>query len=185
MSAEQREASDEELVRNAQDDRAAFVALYRRYADSIYRYCWRRVETREAAEDFTAQVFLKALAALPNFRAGSFRAWLFAIAHNVLTDGYRTRRDHEPLDTAVRLRAVTPDPETAALHDETRRELRAALNSLLDEQRNVVELRLAGLTAAEIAEALNRSLPSVKSSQYRAFARLRRALTESNLGEPR
>jgi RNA polymerase sigma-70 factor, ECF subfamily len=185
VAAEQCEASDEDLVLAAQADRAAFVALYRRYADAVYRYCWRRVETRELAEDLMAQTFVKALAALPNFHAGSFRAWLFAIAHNALTDGYRTLRDHAPLEAANGLHAVAPEPERAALRDETRRELRAALNDLPAEQRDVIELRLAGLAAAEIAEALHRTLPSVKSAQYRAFANLRRALADTNPGERR
>ena len=144
MAAERCEASDEELVLAAQADCAAFVTLYRRYADPVYRYCWRRVETRELAEDLTAQTFVKALAALPNFHAGSFRAWLFAIAHNALSDGYRTSRSHAPLEAAEGLRAIGPEPETAALLDETRRELRAALNDLPAEQRDVIELRLAG-----------------------------------------
>ena len=36
--------------------------------------------------------FLRALAALPSYRAGSFRSWLFTIAHNVITDALRRRR---------------------------------------------------------------------------------------------
>ncbi len=185
MAVEQREAPDEELVVWAQADSAAFIELYRRYADAIYRYCSRRSGSREIAEDWTAQVFLKALAHLPAYRSGSFRAWLFRIAHNVVTDGYRTRREHAPLDQANEIQAVERGPESLALLDETRRELQAALASLPAEQRDVTELRLAGLSAAEIAETLGRSIPSVKSAQYRAFAKLRRTLADHNPGEPR
>jgi DNA-directed RNA polymerase specialized sigma24 family protein len=40
--------------------------------------------TREAAEDANTEIFMRALAALPAYRAGEFRSWLFAIAHNVV-----------------------------------------------------------------------------------------------------
>lgn len=184
MAAEPCETSDEDLVQAARVDRSAFVALYRRYVDSVYRYCWRRVQSREAAEDLTAHVFLKALAALPSFQSGSFRAWLFAIAHNALTDSRRVQRDHAPLEAAGELPARSDGPEMLALLSETKRELRRALADLPSEQREVIELRLAGLAAAEIAETLGRSIPSVKSAQYRAFNRLRQALTDDVQGAP-
>ena len=53
-----------------------------------------------------------------------------------------------------------------------------ALAKLTNEQRNVVELRLAGLTGPEIAEALHLSIPAVKSSQFRAYGRLRALLRD-------
>ena len=45
--------------------RWAFAPLYARYFDPVYRYCYRRLGHPEAAADAAAQVFTKALAALP------------------------------------------------------------------------------------------------------------------------
>lgn len=170
------EPCDEALVAQARADRRAFAPLYRRYVVPVYRYCHRRLGSREAAEDATAQVFARALAALPAYRAGSFRAWLFMIARHVVVDASRAARRAAPLDAAASVATDDAGPEADLLAAEDRRALRAALTMLPGEQRDVIELRLAGLTAAEIGAALGRSVPSVKSAQYRAFVRLRQLL---------
>src|SRR3954465_7414840 len=92
------ELSDAALVDRSKVDPQSFALLYRRYVTAIYRYCYHRLGNAELAEDATSDIFLKALAALPKHRSDeSFRSWLFAIAHNVVTDGYRAQRT-EPLD---------------------------------------------------------------------------------------
>lgn len=167
------EPDDATLVAAAQRDRQAFAPLYRRYVDSVYRYCYRRLGNREAAEDATSLIFAKALAALPRYRDRSFRSWLFTIAHNVIADSYRSRRTDAPLAAAAQLADATPSPEEIALSAEARRSIRDLLAQLPDDQRRIVELRLAGQTAPEIATVVGRSLASVKFAQFRAYSRLR------------
>lgn len=88
------------LIVRACADRQAFAPLYHRYLGPIYRYCYRRLGSREAAEDTTSQVFCKALAALPSYRGGSFKGWLFAIARNAVSDALCQRRPEAPLQAA-------------------------------------------------------------------------------------
>lgn len=83
---------EDALVARAQGDRHAFAELYRQYVPAVYRYCLRRLGSVEAAEDATSQIFTQALVALPQYRPGSFRAWLFTIAHHVVVDAVRRRR---------------------------------------------------------------------------------------------
>jgi len=166
------------LVACAKADRRAFAPLYARYLDPVYRYCYRRLGSKEAAEDATSQVFAKALTALPSYRDGSFGGWLFAIAHNVVADGYRRAalRSHRPLDAVGEPLDAGPSPEDLAVAADERRSVRSLLAELPTDQRRVVELRLAGLTGAEIASALERSIPAVKMLQLRAMTRLRARL---------
>jgi RNA polymerase sigma-70 factor (ECF subfamily) len=166
---------DTRVVALAKRDPRAFAPLYTRYFDPVYRYCYRRLGHPEAAADATAQVFAKALAALPAYReeAPSFRSWLFAIAHNVITDDLRARRPVASIDAAAQVAASEPSPEEAAVSNEAGCLVRALLAQLPPDQRRILELRLAGLTGPEIAAALGRSLGSVKIAQVRAFARLR------------
>lgn len=165
--------SDGVLVAAAQADRQAFAPLYDRYVDPVYRYCLRRLGSREAAEDATSQVFAKALAALPAYRDRSFRGWLFTIAHNVVSDTRRQRRPVAPLADAEDRVDPASTPEEAALTADEGRALRALLVQLPADQRRIVELRLAGLTGVEIARVLGRSEGAVKMLQFRAVARLR------------
>jgi RNA polymerase sigma-70 factor (ECF subfamily) len=162
-------------VRRAKRDPRAFAPLYARYFDPIYRYCYKRLGNSDAAGDATAQIFAKALAALPRYRddAPSFRSWLFAIAHNVIADDLRARRPVFPLDAAADVAASDLSPEEVVLANEAGSAMQALLGYLPPEQRRVLELRLAGLTGPEIAAVLGRSLGSVKITQVRAFSRLR------------
>jgi RNA polymerase sigma-70 factor (ECF subfamily) len=169
---------DAGVVALAKSDPRAFAPLYARYFDPIYRYCYRRLGHPEAAADATAQVFAKALAALPAYRedAPSFRSWLFAIAHNVIADDLRARRPVAPMAAAALVAASGPTPEEVVLTDEAGCTVQALLAQLPPDQRQILELRLTGLTGPEIAEALGRSLGAVKIAQVRAFARLRATL---------
>jgi len=165
--------TEAELVTAAQTDRRAFAILYRRHVEEIYRYCYRRLGSKEAAEDATSLVFIKALEALPRYRAGSFRGWLFRIAHNVVADTYRAARPNSSLSPAAELEDAALGPEALTLASETAGSVRALLAELPRDQRHVVELRLAGLTDAEIAHTLGRSHGSVRTAMYRALVRLR------------
>jgi RNA polymerase sigma-70 factor (ECF subfamily) len=164
------------LVGLAKRDPHAFAPLYQRYVDPVYRYCYRRLSDPEAAADATSQVFAKALIGLAGCRETAFRSWLFAIAHNVLIDAYRARRPEAPLEAAAEVIDAGPTPEEAALAADDRRTIVLLLDRLTPDQRQVVELRLAGLNAEEIATALGRSRGSVDTAQCRALARLRTLL---------
>jgi RNA polymerase sigma-70 factor (ECF subfamily) len=164
------------LVARAKTDRHAFAPLYARYLGPVLRFCERRLGDPAAAEDATSQVFVRAMVSLPACRDDRFGPWLFAIARNVVVDAFRRRRPGAPLAAADALPDPAPTPEELALTEEERRTTRALLAHLTPAQRRVVELRLAGLTGAEIAASLGMSASAVKVHQFRAVARLRARL---------
>lgn len=182
--------SDGELLRAAQTDPAAFAALYERYVDAIYRYCVTRVSSPADAEDATSLTFARAFVALPTYRprpelAGEgVRSWLFTIAHNVVVSGYRSRRPTSPLADADLLVDPDPPPEEQAIAAERRDVLLGSVARLSDDQRRVVELRLAGLSGPEIAAVLGRSHGAIKMLQFRAIDRLRTLLADRLGPEP-
>ena len=174
---------DSVLVARAQHDRAAFALLYDRHVLSVYRYCYRLLENQEAAEDATSETFTKAIAALPRYRPrsgsgrenGSFRSWLFAIAHNVAMDTHRRKRSL-PLADGWEGIDADPLPDERAIAMEASQQLHAVLADLTADQQAVMQLRMAGLTGVEIAEVLNRTPQAVKSIQFRAISQLRKVL---------
>jgi RNA polymerase sigma-70 factor, ECF subfamily len=164
------------LVARAQRDRQEFAHLYRLYLTPVYRYCYRRLGSREAAEDATAQIFTQALAALPRYRSGSFRAWLFTIAHHVVVDEVRRRRPVAALDDVSGLVAPGPSLDDAVIRTEQHDALAEVMRRLEPAQRQVLELRLAGLTAVEIAHVMGRSHGAIRTLQHRTLLRLRELL---------
>jgi RNA polymerase sigma-70 factor (ECF subfamily) len=165
---------DVAAVRAAQANRAAFEVLYRRYLDRVYAYAFYQLGDHHDAEDATERTFLAALAALPTFDpdGAGFRAWLFRIAHNTVSNARRTRRRRhaEPLPDGYERPAPDADPAGLVARAEELRRVLAALGELPDERRQVVLLRFVdGLSAAEIGEVLGRSPGAARVLLHRAL----------------
>lgn len=178
------DADEADHVSAAREDPRAFTTLYARYLQPVYGYCYVRLGSREAAEDATGETFMKALAALPSFRDGTFAAWLFRIAHNVVVDLQGGRRPTAPLD-AAEPRDEDPTPEEVVVASAEAAALRAALARLSPEQRAVLELQLAGWSQRDVAAALGKSEAAVKMLRLRAVARLRTLLAINQETAPR
>jgi len=167
------------LVRTAQTDAQAFGALYDRYVQRVYRYCYYRTNSPPDAEDLTAQIFLAALEGLPRYRQdGHFAGWLFSIARKKVADFHRRAPHiaHVPLDEA----ALPPIQTDLAMDVETsqrRERLRCLIQALAEEEREFIHLRyVAELSFAEIAKVLRKNEEAVKKTLYRLIARLKSKL---------
>lgn len=176
-------STDEVLViAAARRNPAAFAPLYERHSPDIYRYCYIRLGHREAADDLTAKVFVRAIEKLHQYKpqpGASFRSWLFAIARNMLADEWRRRKDIRlipPIEDMTH--DNDPGPESLVVHRSEMDRLRTALDYLPHRQREIIELRLVDFTTNEIAETLGISIAAVKSAQARAYHALREHLTE-------
>lgn len=177
MSAEPRQkpAPDPDLadVLAAKDDSAAFGALYRRYLDRVYGYCFYLLGDHHDAEDVTERTFLAALSSIADFRdtGAGFRPWLLRIAHNQVANALRsrTRRATSPLE-GVAEPAAPDDPAAAVSSAEDAHRLRHAVDGLSEDRRQVVVLRFVdGLSAREIGMVLDRSEGAVRVLQHRAL----------------
>ena len=72
-------------------DAETLAQFYEANYDRVVRYVAARIGSRDAAEDMTGEVFLRALDSLGSFQARGipFEAWLFRVAHNMVVDHYR------------------------------------------------------------------------------------------------
>jgi RNA polymerase sigma-70 factor (ECF subfamily) len=172
-------SEDRVAVQRTLVDPNAFSILYRKYVSDVFRYCYRRLEDREAAEDVTSQIFMHAFSALPTLGNKPFRPWLFAIARNALIDRYRRRRPLEsPFDEHHDRADTATSPEDLAIDRESADAIHRLFQQLSDRDRQIVELRLAGLTGIEIAEAMCCSHAVVRTAQHRAFGKIRAMLAD-------
>jgi RNA polymerase sigma-70 factor (ECF subfamily) len=168
------EVTDRELVEQALAEPAAFLDIFQRYRDPVHRYCHRRLGDREAAEDATQTIFMRAFANLKSCRdPDGLRSWLFTIAHNVVVDAWRSSRPVQPLDWAGHVEDRAASPEDQAIASTEQLYITALLVKLPDSQREVVELRLQGFTDKEIAGILGKSHEAIRAAQHRALIQLR------------
>ncbi|MGH2853322.1 MAG: RNA polymerase sigma factor [Solirubrobacteraceae bacterium] len=162
------------IARAKEGDREALRLLYVRYSENVYGYVRSIVRDEKEAEDLTQHVFLKLITVICKYddRGIPFSGWLLRLARNVALDHLRRRR---ATPTEEVFGADTHADEVSL---DRARSLRTALDSLPEEQRNVVVLRhVIGLTPPEIAVRLGRSESSVHGLHHRG----RRALQEELL----
>lgn len=164
------------LVRRAQTDAQAFGALYDRYVQRVYRYCFYRTNHASDAEDLTAQIFLAALEGLPRYRQdGHFAGWLFSIARKKVADFHR-RTPHVPLDE-IALPAIHVDLAVDVEKSQRRERLWKLIQALAEDERDLIHLRyVAELSFAEIARTLQKNEEAVKKTLYRLIARLKQEM---------
>ena len=154
------------------DLEASFMGLYEREAPTVLRYMRMAVGGLDA-EDATADTFLSAWPAWARFNgdAGAARGWIMRIARNKAIDRARAGRRAVmvPLDDATA--SAGPDHDAADAI-----QLRAALARLSTTDRELLALRAAGLSHAEIGVVQKRKEDAVKMAAHRALARLRQQL---------
>ncbi len=183
--------SELELVDQAKSgDPAAFTELVNRYERNIYRLARHITQHEEDAEDVLQETFLKAFRSLDQFQGLSkFYTWLVRIAVNESLQKLRRRRGDaavsldEPIETETDFvpREVEDwgeNPEERYGRAEIKNILTGAIDRLKPGFRAVFVLRdVEELSTEETAEALNLSVPAVKSRLLRARLELREKLS--------
>ena len=162
------------LVERAKSDPDAFAILYDRHVDGVYRFVCARLGNAAAAEDVTAEVFVKALRGISGYRdrGRPFACWLYRIAANAVADHFR----HEPVSRE--LSDGLPDPATQVEATAIRRlevqDVWRLIERLPPQQRVAMTLRFRDdRSAREAAEVMGKSEAAVKLLIYRAVGRLR------------
>jgi RNA polymerase sigma-70 factor (ECF subfamily) len=179
-TAKEAPALDEErilVLRAARHDAEAFAQLYDRFVEKIYKYIYYKVGSKSDAEDLTAQVFLKAWEALGHYRLTErpFSAWLYRIAHNLVVDHFRMRREAVPIDEVTRIDGKDGDLDDVTQRHLTAETLRRAIHRLTNDQQQVIILRfLEGYSTEEVARIMGKGQGAVRTLQHRALAALAR-----------
>jgi RNA polymerase sigma factor (sigma-70 family) len=164
--------SDEQLValfRAGSDD--AFGVLHDRYRQRLFAYVRQMLSghSRQDAEDVLQDVFVRAFGALRgDSRAVNVRAWLYRVAHNRCID--HLRRPHPPAAEIFEMsRKPLLDPVEEAQRREDLKRLVEDVGRLPEQQRSALLMReIDGLSYADLAGALDVTVPAIKSLLVRA-----------------
>jgi RNA polymerase sigma factor (sigma-70 family) len=179
-------ASDEMLVRRLlAGEQWAGDGLTKRHCTSLQRYLQRLVRNDLLAEELHQQTWISALENLDKFDVtsggGGFKAWLFRIATNKAHDHWRSRGREKKVKDGLRLvtEEIAPDASHRLEGAEAEKKLRAAIEMLPDNQKEVLLMRYYGnLKFVEIAEMLGCPLNTALGRMHKAMIRLRELLAE-------
>ena len=174
--------TDELLLQKAgKGDQAAFLELYERYREPIFRFAYRLLGSVDIAEDVTHDCFLSLIRRPEGFRPerAALRTYLFAIARNLALKHFRNTGRETGLEE------MTEEPEASPRHAPLRRLLdeelaahvRDAVFRLPELQREALILyEYEGLSLNEIAAVVDGDVGAIKARLYRARESLKRAL---------
>lgn len=172
---------DETLASRSHQDLDSFAELYNRYLCRVYRFVRSQTPDDPTAEDLTAHTFFRAMSAAGTFRAeGSYKSWLFRIAHNTLVT-WRRRQSSAPIAVEELPEYVdpSPSPSTIAIDRDERQVVWGLVSSLPPTQREVLALRyLEDLDIGEIATITGKTRGAIRILLHRARNGLRHALEE-------
>jgi len=170
--------SERELARAAQrGSQEAFAELVRRHQRRAYTVARAISATHEDAEDAVQEGFLHAYQALDRFRPDQpFGAWLGRIVANAALDIARRRKVRQTEALTEHHANPFRDP---AQHDELRRRLVEALDTLTPPQRAVVVLHdVEGFSHAEIGKMLDVPEGTARAHLHHARVALRKTLAD-------
>lgn len=162
------------------DQQIAFEQAVLPHLGAAYNLARWLIRSDQDAEDVVQDAYLRALRFFGGFRGGDSRAWLLTIVRHTCYTWLRQKRSYElntVFDEELHSPVYTADPETLLIRQVDTATLRAALEALPVEFREVVVLRdLEGLTYKEIAGIADIPMGTVMSRLARARKRLQQAL---------
>ena len=172
--------TDVELVaRLKANDDEAYREVVARYSDPLYGYLYNITSDHHLSEDVIGETFLKMVEKIDSYTyyGAPFKAWLYRIAHNLAINAMK-RADRIVGGDVLEIAAPpVDDPATTIAARLEAEELRSAIAELTEEQQQVVLLRfVAGHSAGEVAETLDKTENAVKQMQFRALRSLGRLL---------
>ena len=174
--------TDEALLKRAgEGDQAAFLELYDRHRQPIFRFAYRLLGEVDIAEDVAHDCFLSLIRKPGNFQPGraSLRTYLFAAARNLALKHFRNSGRETGLDEMTEEPQLSPrhEPLRQLLDEELAAEVRKAIFGLPPLQREALILfEYEGLSLNEVAEITGADAGAVKGRLYRARERLKSVL---------
>lgn len=179
------------LIEEAKHDAEAFGRLYQQYVKRIYNYLYRHTGNQVEAEDLTSRTFYRALHGIHQYkdRGGTFQAWLFRIAHNLVVNWYRDQSRHPVISLEVTDnhlgQGIHRDEPHEHIVQMERQELVARLIDQLPEIRKTLLILkfVEKMSNEEIAKVLGKTEGAIKSLYHRTLLDLREILQQGEYAD--
>lgn len=185
--------TDEQLVSDySNGNNLAFDILLDRHKQVVYSYIYFTVRNRELTEDIFQETFIKAIVTIKQGRyteTGKFRAWISRIAHNLIIDYFRQKKnentisnDEAPVDLLNNPSLCDGTVEDQIVRLQITSDIRKLISFLPDSQREVLEMRYyQDLSFKEIAEQTGVSINTALGRMRYAILNIRRMADEYDI----
>ena len=165
-------------ARHFSEVETAVTLAYDEYAESLKGFASAAVRDRDLAEDLVQETFVRLVRELQAGRTiDNLRGWLFRVCTNLSVSHGRRQSVRDRLRGSLIVRGAAPSPEEYTIRRDEDADLRRALDCIRAEERIVLLLSAAGLSAAEIGVATNRSANATRVFICRARMHLREVLS--------
>jgi RNA polymerase sigma-70 factor, ECF subfamily len=171
--------SEAALIESAKGDLRYFSPLYEKYFDTVFRFVFKRVNgNEELTGDLTQLTFMKAMAKIGQYedRGFQFSSWLIRIAINEINQFFRSNKHNLTVSISENsVNHIFEEMETQHEHEEDLLKLIEKINTLDENQRELIEMRFFdGLSFKEIAEILDTTEANAKMKLYRVLEKVKK-----------
>ena len=175
-----------------QGNREAVSQLLERHTRRVRDYIRMMVKNSDVADDLTQEVLIKVVKVLDEGRytdKGRFLPWVLRIAHNRVLDYFRAQKQDKTIsessagfDLLGSKNFAEPSIEDSIISEQRAEEIRALVEELPEEQREVVKMRYyEGLSFKEIAELTGVSINTALGRMRYALINMRQMIKKRNL----
>lgn len=157
---------------------AGMEEIYRRYADTVYRFLLSQTRDAHLAEELTQETFCRAVGAIGRYDGScKLSVWLCQIAKHLWYQELRRRSRHPTVEFGEEEEpAPVPSVEEQMIAREGHLELLRSIHELPDPQREVVYLRAFGnLSFRQIGDIMGKTETWARVNFYRGKEKLRLA----------
>ena len=169
------------MLKIAEGSEHALRMIIERWKNPLANYFYRSISDIHTAEDLAQQTFINLYHAKESYTpSAKFSTYLFHIARNVLINEYRKRqrRPFDPVDPVEITSSV--EGRTELTTNELEEVFYYTLEKLPENQRTAILLfKQQDMSYEEIAEAMNATIPAVKTWIFRARSVLKDALKDT------
>ena len=185
--------SDQALLEMYQQgNREAVSQLLERHTRRVRDYVRMMVKDSDVADDLTQEVLIKVVKVLDEGRytdKGRFLPWVLRIAHNRVLDYFRAQKQDKTVsessagfDILGSKNLAEPSIEDNIISEQRAEEIRALVEELPEEQREVIKMRYyEGLSFKEIAELTGVSINTALGRMRYALINMRQMIKKRNL----
>jgi len=179
----------EEFVSGSQ---SGIEILIRRHKNRVFTYIMLMVKNEQLAEDIFQDTFIKVIHSLKAGKYkdnGRFLSWVIRIAHNLVIDHFRKEKQMNLIsndDTVIDLfnnkKLADKNVEDTIIYDQICNDIRALVERLPDDQKEVILLRHYGdLSFKEIADQTGVSINTALGRMRYALINLRKLIQKHDI----